>query len=379
MTASVEMALHKHLEDQTYTRGKSDLKRTTEALRASEALVKQTEDRFRVLVEAAPNALIMVGADGIIALVNAQTEQLFGYQRGDLLGQSIEMLLPERFRHHHVGLRSGFLAAPGMRPMGVGRELFARRQDGSEVPIEIGLNPISTGDGQFVVASIVDISERISYQRERDQLISRLKEALKEKTVLLQEVHHRMKNNLAVVAAFLGMQANSVQDGRLTTMLEKSQQRVASMALIHEYLYSGHLDHVSFGQYARKLIDELTVAYAASGRVVISTEAEEINLPMDCAIPCGLILNELLSNALKYAFPDDRSGRITVRFCRLETGELALSCQDDGVGIPESLDWETAPSLGLRIIQILTKQLKGKLRLDRSGGTRFELTFREMA
>ena len=134
---------------------------------------------------------------------------------------------------------------------------------------------------------------------------------------------------------------------------------------------------MNFGQYAQQLAYELSGTYAiGAGLVDVETEAEEIELSVHRAIPCGLILNELLSNALKYAFPDGRSGEIKVRFFRLESGELSLSCIDNGVGMPEGFDWENSPSLGLRIVRILTKQIDGKLTLDRGGGgTRFELRF----
>src|ERR1017187_645850 len=121
---------------------------------------KRTDERFQLVVEAAPNAMIMVGADGLITLVNTQTEKLFGYGRSELLGQSMDMLVPERFRGNHGSHRSGFFAAPSTRSMGAGRDLFGLRKDGSEVPVEIGLNPIITSDGQFVLASVIDITER---------------------------------------------------------------------------------------------------------------------------------------------------------------------------------------------------------------------------
>jgi len=228
------------------------------------------------------------------------------------------------------------------------------------------------------VASISDISARKRASQEREDLIASLESALAEKTVLLKEVHHRVKNNLAVIGGLLGLQADGLKDERARTSLAESQQRVLSMALIHEYLYSSkNLDRVNFGEYARQLVSELIASYALeSGLVAVEIEVEAIELPVHRAIPCGLILNELLSNCLKYAFPRDRKGKIKVRFARLESGALSLSCRDDGIGIPESLDWRNAKSLGLRIVQILAKQIDGELTLDRNaGGTRFELQF----
>jgi two-component sensor histidine kinase len=213
---------------------------------------------------------------------------------------------------------------------------------------------------------------------EREELIASLGGALSEKTVLLQEVHHRVKNNMAVIAGLLALQAETLDNEQARTALEESQRRVLSMAMIHEYLYATeNLDRVNFGKYVHQLANELLASYSiVSNSVDLAVEAEEIDLPVDRAIPCALILNELLSNALKYAFPAGRRGEIKVQFGRLQSGELSLSCQDDGIGISDSFDWRNPHSLGLRIVSILTKQINGELVLeDRAGGTGFELRF----
>ncbi|HJV91891.1 MAG TPA: PAS domain S-box protein, partial [Azonexus sp.] len=150
---------------------------------------KRLEERFQRVVEYAPSAMIMIDRGGRIVLVNAQTEQLFQYQRSALIGQAVEILVPERLRGEHEHFRRGFFDVPQPRPMGAGRDLFGRRSDGSEFPVEIGLNPIDTEEGVMVLATIVDITER---QRAQQKLES----ALQEKTILLNEVHHRVKNNL---------------------------------------------------------------------------------------------------------------------------------------------------------------------------------------
>jgi PAS domain S-box-containing protein len=164
---SIEMALHKHQTD-----------------RVVRNRLPWTEERFQLIVEAAPNALIMVAANGLIALVNTQTEKLFGYDRRELLGLSLDMLVPERFRSIHGGHRNAFFVAPAARAMGANPDLFGLRRDGTEVPVEIGLNPIVTSDGQFVLASIIDITERRQASQERERLIDSLKIALNEKTVI---------------------------------------------------------------------------------------------------------------------------------------------------------------------------------------------------
>jgi PAS domain S-box-containing protein len=343
----------------------------------NQELYRTSEATSRSLFENASQGILTVDREGRIVDANAMAQRQFGYSGAEMIGEPVEMLLPESFRAHHIGHRTGYALKPYTRPKGQGMDLVARRKGGSEFPVEISLSFVAEHQGGgLAMAFISDITARKQANQERDRLIARLEGALAEKTVLLKEVHHRVKNNLAVIAGLLGMQADAVEDERLTMALEKSQQRVTSMAMVHEYLYATeHLDRVNFGKYVLELSNELCASYLISDLVIIAIEAEEIDLPVDRAIPCGLILNELLSNALKYGFPGGRSGKVTVRFARLETGELSLSCQDDGIGVLESFDWQHSGSLGLKIVQILTKQLDGELTLERSGGTRFELRF----
>lgn len=325
----------------------TELKRTSEALRISEATA-------RSLFENAGQGILTVGASGRIADANAMAERLFGYERRDLIGAPVETLLPD-------------LALEGST---------GRRRDGSEFPVEVSRSYVAEHNRGLAMAFISDITARKQASEEREALIGRLEAALSEKTVLLKEVHHRVKNNLAVIAGLLSLQADTLEEERSQVALQESQQRVLSMALIHEYLYSSqHLDRVNFGEYVHQLCSELSVTYAVEADLVsVDIEAEDIELSVHRAIPCGLILNELLSNALKYAFPEGRSGRIAVRFRRLESGELSLVCQDDGVGMKPGFDWQNSQTLGLRIVRILTKQIDGRFTLDETHeGTRFEL------
>jgi PAS domain S-box-containing protein len=315
---------------------------------------------------------------GRITDCNVMAERLFGYTGPELLSMSVDMLLPESLRLRHAGHRAGFALRPHARSMGQGLDLVAKRKDGSEFPVEISLGYLNQKSGGLTIAFISDITARIHATKEREGLIASLEAALSEKTVLIKEVHHRVKNNLAVIAGLLAMQSETLDDERAGIALAESQRRVLSMALIHEYLYGNeHLDRVDFGTYVEQLSNELSTSYAITGDLVtVRVEAQKIDLPVHRAIPCGLILNELLSNALKYGFPAGRSGEITVTFARLDKQEHILSCSDNGVGIPESFDWKNPKSLGLRIITILAKQINGDLQLHREDpGTRFELRF----
>jgi two-component sensor histidine kinase len=209
-----------------------------------------------------------------------------------------------------------------------------------------------------------------------------LEAALAEKTILLQEIHHRVKNNLAVISSLLSMKADGATNAEARRVLEESQQRVYSMALIHEHLYgNGHLGRINFAEYARHLVRRLHTACAGDpDRIAIELNLDPIELEIERAVPCGLILNELLTNAFKYAFRDRLDGRIAVSFHESTTGTLQLTVEDDGVGLPAGgLDRRNQDSLGLRIVQLLTRQLDGKLTEEPSAGTRIVLEFRGKA
>jgi PAS domain S-box-containing protein len=331
---------------------------------------KRAEERLRQVIESAPGAMVMVNAVGEIVLVNSQTEKVFGYSREELIGQSIELLVPERLRAHHSEYRHDFLRQPQARPMGEGRDLFARRRDGSEFPVEIGLNPIETEEGTMVLSTIVDITAR-------KQAEEAIKSSLREKDVMLKEIHHRVKNNLQIISSLLDLQSGTVNDPRVLQSFQESQHRIRSMALIHEKLYqSADLAEVDFADYVRSLIAYLMRAYRISDATVsLKLDAEPVRLRIDTAIPCGLILNELVSNSLKHAFPNGRRGTITVVVRPEADGRASLRVSDNGVGLPPRADWWAGPSLGLRLVHTLTQQLRGTMDVETAPGASFHLNF----
>ena len=204
----------------------------------------------------------------------------------------------------------------------------------------------------------------------------RLARSLAEKEVLLQEVHHRVKNNLQVIASLLRLQADAFDDAALAAALRESQHRVESMAIIHEQLYeSRNLREVDLAKHATLLLSNLFQAYGVdSGRISSDMAMVPVVLGVDQAIPAGLILNELVSNALKHAFPRGLCGSIVVEG-GATGGRVLLAVRDDGVGIPEDFRPESSRSLGLRIVQILAHQLRGTFDFERSGGTTFRVSF----
>ena len=331
---------------------------------------KRLEERFRRVVEAAPNAMVMIGPAGHIEMVNAQAERVFGYERSEMLGRPIEFLVPTRFRAHHPGLRTAFFSDPHSRPMGAGRDLYGLRKDGSEFAVEIGLNPIETEDGEMVLSAIVDISDR-------KQKEERIQAALKEKDTLLGEIHHRVKNNLQVVHSLLDLQSDLITDEKVIGILRESQNRIRSMALIHQTLYeSKDFVQVDFSNFLETLAPTLISSYGVDAdRVTLTIEAAQVQLPINAAIPCGLIVNELISNALKHAFPDGRTGEIAIELAPEADGRAMLSVSDSGVGFPPGIDLAQTTTLGLQLVSLLTDQLGGELEVHLANPTRFILRF----
>ena len=329
------------------------------------------DDSFRRVVEWAPTAMVLVAGDGRIVLINAQAEQLFGYPRDELQGQTVDVLVPERFAAGHPDERSSFLSNPHPRPMGSGRDLSARHRDGSEFRVEIGLNPIETEDGLMVLASVVDITERLRAQQ-------KLENMLREKTVLLNEVHHRVKNNLQLVSSLLNLQATHTADPQLRAILGESQSRVRAMALTHQLLYERKdYSRIDLGEYLSRLVQLLISSYRERNTRITVRKAlpdEALSLDFERVIPCGLVINELVTNAFKHAFPKGRGGEILIALSA-EQGTLELIVADDGAGLPADFNLGGVTSLGLQLVPLLVDQLGGQLTVDGNPGTRFTLRF----
>lgn len=329
---------------------------------------KYAEEMIRLAVEASPNGMIMTNHQGVIVMVNTTTETLFGYSREELIGQSIDILIPESHRAHHPELRKDYLKHPSARAMGHGRDLYGLHKNGKEFPVEVGLNPTQTPQGFMVLASVIDITER-KYQEKQ------LKAALKEKDLLLSEIHHRVKNNLQIIDSLLGMQSGMLLNSTVVSILKESQNRVKSMAMIHQILYeSSDFSHVDFSSVVQSLVSNLSASYALdSSRVQISIDTDQVLLSIDTSIPLGLILNELCTNAIKYAFSENRAGNINISLKYLEANKLQVLVTDNGIGIPEEFDIENAPSLGLQLVQLLSEQISAELTIQRRNPTSFSL------
>jgi two-component sensor histidine kinase len=204
-----------------------------------------------------------------------------------------------------------------------------------------------------------------------------LEASLREKEVLLQEVHHRVKNNLQVISSLINMQMRKLPEAASRSALAECQSRVLAIALIHEKLYQSHdYSKVPFSDYARSLATGIFHATGISlENLSLNVEFETISLAVDKAIPCGLILNELITNALKHGFPNERRGVVKVQFGAVGEGELQLMVTDDGIGLPVNFDPAHCNSLGMLLVVTLVEQLEGSLEIDGAHGATFRVRF----
>ncbi len=237
--------------------------------------------------------------------------------------------------------------------------------------LEIYMSPIS-----YVENEISEIS-CIAIDISQSKIITKqLNDSLKEKETLLQEVHHRVKNNLQIISSILNLQASYIKDENALKILKESQNRITSMSFIHESLYMNEdIRYIDFGYYIKNLTANLIQSYSITpGQIELVSEVGDIQLSLDQAIPCGLILNELISNALKYAFPDNIKGRITLVIKEKEE-KVFIELRDNGIGIPSDFDIEKSESLGLQLVFILVEQLDGNIKIENNEGSNIFINF----
>ena len=339
-----------------------------ERKRAAEAL-RESEEKYRTLFDNAGEAIFVV-QDGKLVFSNPMSTRMVGYPSEELRNRPFTEFLHPDDRNMVVERHLKRLRGEEL-PAVYSFRILSR--DGNTLWVDIRAVLINW-EGQAATLNFVsDITER-KRGEEAVQV------SLREKETLLREIHHRVKNNMQVISSLFNLQAGHIKDEAARTMLKEGQLRVRSMALIHEKLYQARdLSKIEFASYLQSLSANLFQFFRVDpGRVRVETDLEQVHLDINTAVPCGLLVNELISNALKHAFPGGRKGTVRVRLRREKDGSMKLRVADDGVGFPEALDFRRSESFGLQIVDLLVGQLEATIELDRKNGTAFTIAFREL-
>ncbi|RXA21870.1 PAS domain S-box protein [Methanosarcina sp. MSH10X1] len=357
---------------------------------------KKTEEKIRRLadiVESSNDAIITKSLEGIITSWNKGAEQVYGYSADEILGKNISILEPASLRGEIERLTQKIIDNKDIKHY----DTLRLKKDGTLINVSVTLSPILNSSGKLVAISAIarDITER----KKAEEALAKLEK------IRIKEIHHRIKNNLQVISSLLDLQSEAFSHLEVCKVPEvieaftESQNRVISMALIHEELYKGDkIDTLDFAAYLRKLTEDLFSSYNLGDKDInFKLDLEQVDLGMDTAIPLGIIVNELVSNAFKHAFPDRREGEIKINLSRIEptvagreipdpdkhcmekdSFRYKLGVSDNGKGIPEGINLVNTDSLGLQLVSLLVEQIDGCVGLKIDNGTEFTIWFNNM-
>ncbi len=332
------------------------------SLRLMRNTLGRSEERYRALAEAASDGILITDTAGNYLWANSRACEIFGYGRMEILDLNLaQVLAPEDLRALPVRGPSGTVTSHVLR------ECRAWKKGGEQVTLEISCRTLM--DGRFM-AIMRDVTAR-------KQAHDELKASLREKEVLLREIHHRVKNNLQIVSSLINLKSRGVSDPDALARFTDSLERIKSIAMLHEKLYlSKNLARIDFAEYAPNLVHSLATTYRVDPDAVeLNVRVKDVSLELEAAVPCGLILTELVTNALKYAFPAGRRGRVDIEMITLPDETVQVRVADTGVGMKETIATRNPDSLGLKLVATLTRQLKGRFEIRRTEGTEFTITF----
>ena len=331
--------------------------------------LKESQKKYKDLAELLPQPIFESNLNRNITFTNQIGFKMFGYSPEDLArGLNILQLLDPK--DHKKALEN-------VKKSMIREELYVEeytgiKKDGTHFPILVYSNALKHND--IVVGSrgvIVDLTDIKNVE-------NNLKASLKEKEILLREIHHRVKNNMQIISSLLNLQTKYVDDEEVVNVLKESQNRVRSMAIIHENLYqSKDLTNINFLDYVQSLVLNLFYSYNIDKtRIIPVLKIEDISLNIETAVPCGLIISELISNSLKYAFPNQMNGEIVISL-KYDKDDYLLCISDNGIGLPENINFKNIRTLGLLLVNSLTEQIDGDIKIKREQGTKFEINFKE--
>lgn len=335
----------------------------TESVKREDEL-RRNEELFEQLFSNSPLAIALLNKDSQILQVNDSFESLFGYQLTEIKGENLDALIvPDEDLETAISLSDS-------------KETFTlskrrKTKSGESIDVFIYGVPVVVEDETIAIFGIyMDITDRIEAEK-------RVKQSLDEKEILLAEIHHRVKNNLAVITGLLELQYHNLKSEEAKSALRDSQMRINSMGMIHEKLYQNEsLSEIEFGQYIHELVEVIIKSQNKSNKVIdLQIESDLIKLPIAKAIPCGLIINEIVTNSLKYAFSDDHARPVIRIELKKLNGEAQIHVSDNGIGLPVPFDKIEKDSLGTLLIKTLSSQLKADMEVNGTDGTSYKLIF----
>ncbi len=340
---------------------------------AGEKRIQEAQEKYRNLFDSANDAIILTDPDNTVTSWNKSAERIFGWTETEILGKKFlpmsfdQKLQPDSEQIIRNAISGGTVT---------GIETILKRKDGKEINVGMTLSPLRDTNQEVIGLSGIfrDITEKKQAQEQ-------IENSLKEKEVLLREIHHRVKNNMQIISSLLKLQSGYIKDNKYIDMYKDSQNRITTMSLIHEKLYqSKDLSRIDLGGYIKELVEGLFISYNINpGKITMNINVDSVSMGINSAIPCGLIINELISNSLKYAFPDGRPGEIRISLHSTGNSNFELIVGDNGVGLPIDMDLKNTESWGMRMVAILIEnQLHGKFTINRDRRTEYHIIFKEV-
>ena len=345
-------------------------------------IIRQSEERYKSLVDNVPD-IILVHQNGKILYVNPEAARMMGYSNEELYGTSLLVHVPEEYHPILVDAIRRRMEGKEIQPYEI--EVFSKEGGRRNVVVRgTKIQYLGAPASLNVLTDITDrkkIEDQLRYlnenlERQVEERTKELNTSLQEKEVLLKEIHHRVKNNMQVISSLLFMQARSTQQPEVRDILLESQNRIKSIALVHEKLYqSRDFEKINYKDYLDKIAHHIFESYQVRpGSIRLDVRAEAVFLTIEKAVPLSLIVNELITNSIKHAFPKGGPGEIIIHFS-LEDSRYLLIYQDSGAGIPDEYSFEKRSTLGMQLIQGLAGQLDGTIRYDKLKGSKFIIDF----
>jgi PAS domain S-box-containing protein len=334
----------------------------------AEETIRESEEQYRTIIENSNDMIWTMDTEGRFLFFNKRSEEITGYRLEDWQGKSFAPLI---YEEDIPKVTEVFHKTLNGQPQQY--EVSIIRKDGSKLILSVNTAPIYS---KVKVVGTVSFGRDVTEQKEAEEQI---KKSLKEKEILLGEIHHRVKNNMQVISSMLSLQSEYITEKKYRDMFQESQNRILSMSLIHENLYqSRNFAKIDLNEYINDLVNDLFRSYGIdTGNITLNINVENVYLGIDSGIPCGLIINELVTNCLKHAFPDGGKGEMKISLRSIGEDMIELLISDNGIGIPKDLDFENTQSLGLYLVKMLAEnQLQGEIHLDRSKGTEFKIKFK---